>query len=61
MQIWIERNKSERPFEAGALAYILGLSRYYGCHYGMRSTQQWTQETFYRGYDTASRDYSANV
>lgn len=57
MTTWIKRNKNERPFAAGALAFIQDEARYYGCHYGMRGTLDWAKDQFYAGYDTAERDY----
>lgn len=56
MDAWIESNKSERPFEAGALAYIAGHNPYYGCHYGMKSTAEWARQQFTRGWDIARLD-----
>lgn len=53
---WIEANKADRPFAAGALAYVIGERRYYGCHFGLRSTLEWAKYQFGRGWDQAERD-----
>ena len=53
---WIEQNKNDRPFAAGALSFVLGLPRYYGPHYGMRSTLDWARDEFNKGWDEAQRD-----
>jgi hypothetical protein len=60
MENWIEKNKGYHPFTAGALAYMLGKTDYYGCHYGMRSTRQWAIEQFKQGWLVAQRDYKAS-
>lgn len=43
-------------FAAGALAAALGKDRYYGCHFGMRSTLEASKEAFFRGYDAQMAD-----
>lgn len=37
--------------EAGQLARVDGQDRYYGCHFGMRSTLERDREEFYAGWD----------
>lgn len=59
--LWIETNKSSRPFAAGALAYINGRDCDYGCHFGMRSTVQWAREEFKQGWNSAQDDHRNNV
>lgn len=54
---WIEDHKGDRPFAAGALAYVLGWTRGYGCHFGMRSTAQWARSEYAKGWDAAQRDW----
>jgi len=50
----VENLKAEgKFFRAGALAYRLGLPRYYGCHVGMRSTLEVDRDEFFDGYDRA--------
>ena len=51
----IETLKSHgHMFAAGALAKQIGTERYYGCHYGMRSTKDRDMAEFFRGYDAAA-------
>lgn len=40
-------------FAAGAVAKQIGGMRYYGCHYGMRSTKERDMAEFFAGYDAA--------
>ena len=40
-------------FAAGAVAKALGGGRFYGCHFGMRSTRDAAIAEFYRGFDAA--------
>ena len=42
-------------YAAGALARSLGHGRFFGCHYGMRSEKERSQELFYAGYDALGR------
>ena len=42
-----------RYFHAGAFAAMAGYDRYYGCHYGMRSSRAYAMAQFYAGYDEA--------
>lgn len=44
---------------AGALARSLGMSRNYGCHYGMRSTRDRDAAQFIAGWDCCNADRSA--
>ena len=60
MNNWIENNKLDRPFEAGALAYVVGRDRNYGCHFGMRGTLAWCRHHFSNGWDQAQYDYRRN-
>lgn len=53
---WIEDNKHEKPFAAGALAYIVGHQCLYGCHYGLRSSREWAREQFGKGWHAAFND-----
>lgn len=46
-------------FAAGALAYQLGYTRAYGCHYGLRSSLERDRSEFWRGYDAASHDHTS--
>ena len=58
----VERLKASGDyFAAGAVAYSHGLDRHYGCHVGMRSTLEASRDTFYAGYDAASKDAKARV
>lgn len=48
----VESLKAEGSFfDAGKLARKLGADRYYGCHFGMRSTYDYAVSSFYQGYD----------
>jgi len=48
----IEGEKSLGNYRrAGELRALLGLDRYYGCHYGMRSTRDAAKAEFEAGYD----------
>jgi hypothetical protein len=49
----VENMKHDHPFAAGALAYSLGMSSAYGCHYGMRSTVEHCRRQFRLGWDAA--------
>jgi hypothetical protein len=60
MKRWIEQAKGDRPFAAGALAYMLGLDCSYGCHFGMRSTADWARQQFAQGWHTARLDHLAS-
>lgn len=42
-------------FTAGAMRFQIGLTRTYGCHFGMRSDLEASREEFYRGYDAAEQ------
>ena len=53
---WVEENKGDRPFAAGALAYIQGRGFTYGCHFGMRSTRAWAIHEFEMGWRSAWQD-----
>jgi hypothetical protein len=55
----VENLKGERKYmEAGALAAREGNPRYYGCHYGMRSTRGTAESEFFAGYDAAKAEQS---
>ena len=58
---WVDTNKTKLPSAAGALAFVIGKDRWYGCHYGMCNTREWTMREFYKGYDAAQRDHKANT
>ena len=47
-------------FTAGAMTFEMGRDRYYGCHYGMRSTLEQHRAEFFRGYDAAAADAAAH-
>ena len=43
--------------EAGAHAFKTKQARYYGAHYGMRSTKHSDQRAFFKGYDDAKSEH----
>lgn len=47
----VDEIKNDFPFAAGALARGVGMTRSYGCHFGMRSQVDRCRAEFYRGYD----------
>ena len=40
-------------FAAGAVAASLGASKYYGCHFGMKSDLDRARSEFFAGYEAA--------
>jgi hypothetical protein len=48
----VDAMKNDHPFAAGALAASLGMSRDgYGCHFGMRSTNDHCRAEFVKGWN----------
>lgn len=47
----VDAMKNDHPFAAGALAASLGMDRdSYGCHFGMRSTNDHCRAEFAKGW-----------
>ena len=38
----------------GQLEALQGKPRYYGCHFGMRSSRTWAMKEYYEGWDEVS-------
>lgn len=58
----VEFQKSNgNMYGAGALARALGEDRYYGCHYGMRSTLDADRQLFFKGWDDCNKSMAETI
>lgn len=48
--------KNQQKYEEGYKARMDGRPRYYGCHFGMRSTLESDKADFFTGWDVAEED-----
>ena len=52
----MENVKNQQMYENGYKARMAGKPRYYGCHFGMRSTLESDKTDFFTGWDVAEAD-----